>query len=79
MYAPTLDGPWFVDLDVVYNCSLSVAGGLVTLAARQRPTLLLPARGGGLPPCPILFTGASTDPKSQYFSSFTMQQALNCG
>ena len=80
MYARALEGPWFVDLDVVYNCSLSVAGaaGAVTLAARQRPTLLLPPRGGG-GGCPILFTGASTDPRSQYFSSFTMQQALNCG
>ncbi len=82
-YARALAGPWFVDLATIYNCSLrlsglSAGGGLVTLAARQRPTLLLPARGGGQPPCPILFTGASTDPRSQYYSSFTMQQALNC-
>lgn len=79
MYAPSLMGPWFVDLDVVYNCTLRVAGGgLVTLVARQRPTLLLPSRGNGQPSCPILFTGASTDPKSQYYSSFTMQQTLAC-
>ena len=80
MYARALEGPWFVDLAVVYNCSLRVAGaGLVTLAARQRPTLLLPANSGGGGGCPILFTGASTDPRSQYYSSFTMQQALDCG
>ena len=78
MYAPAIMGPWFVDLALVYNCSLATVSGFVTLAARQRPTLLLPSRGGGQPPCPILFTGASTDPKSQYYSSFTMQQHVNC-
>ena len=80
MYAAALAGPWFADLDVVYNCSLRVEGGAqLRLTARQRPTLLLPARGGGAPACPVLFTGASTDPKSQYYSSFTMRQDVDCG
>ena len=81
MYAPALAGPWFVDLDLVYNCSLDVQGAAqpLRLAARQRPTLLLPARNGGEPACPLLFTGASIDPKSQYYSSFSMVQSLDCG
>ena len=80
MYAPALNGPWFVDLDVVYNCSLAIAGetASIFLTARQRPTLLLPARNNGEPACPILFTGASSDPVSQYYSSFTMAQDINC-
>ncbi len=83
MYAQSLTGPWFVDLEVAYNCSLNVAqaaGGaseLLQLSARQRPTLLLPQRNSGQPPCPVLFTGASTA-VSQYQGSFTMQQALDC-
>ena len=82
MYALNLTGPWFVDLDVVYNCSLRVAnpgGGAqqMVISARQRPTLLLPARGGGEPACPVLFTGASTD-VNQYHSSFTMAQDVVC-
>lgn len=45
---------------------------LMQLHARQRPGLVsLPGNGG----CPTLFTGASTDPVSQYYSSFTMAQA----
>ena len=82
MYAQNLTGPWFVDLDVVYNCTLRVAAGgggerALRISARQRPTLLLPARGGGQPACPVLFTGASTD-ATQYASSFTMQQSVDC-
>jgi hypothetical protein len=79
MYAAALTGPWFVDLDVVYNCTLRVANAPqpLVISARQRPVLLLPARNGGEPACPLLFTGASTD-KNQYSSSFTMAQAVNC-
>ena len=82
MYSSTLTGPWFVDLDVIYNCTLTVktpggGGEPMRISARQRPTLLLPSRNGGQPSCPILFTGASTD-TNQYVSSFTMEQSLNC-
>jgi hypothetical protein len=78
MYAQALTGPWYVDLAVVYNCSLRVAGGArAQLSARQRPTLLLPARGGGQPACPLLFTGASTA-ATQYAGSFTMVQGVDC-
>ena len=74
--------PGFVDLDVVYNCTLQVASPRgaepLRISARQRPTLLLPARGGGQPACPVLFTGASTD-TTQYVSSFTMEQGVDCG
>ena len=86
MYARELNGPWFVDLALVYNCSLSVAAAAapaaraqLLLMARQRPTLLLPQRNGGQPSCPVLFTGASTDPVSQYYSSFSMVQEVDCG
>ncbi len=81
MYASSLTGPWYADLDVVYNCTLAVAGASApqTLQARQRPTLLLPARGKGTPACPVLYTGASSDPVSQYYSSFTMAQDVDCG
>ena len=79
MYAAALTGPWYVDLAVVYNCSLLLAGGArAQLSARQRPTLLLPARGGGQPACPLLFTGASTA-ATQYAGSFTMVQGVDCG
>ena len=86
MYAQALTGPWYVDLDVVYNCTLRVAGGggggggsqAVQLSARQRPTLLLPARNGGQPACPVLFTGAS-NAATQYAGSFTMAQGVDCG
>ena len=66
-------------MDVVYNCTLRTsAPAQLQLAARQRPTLLLPARNGGEPSCPILFTGASTG-ASQYAASFTMAQGVACG
>lgn len=77
MYATTLAGPWYLDLDLVYNCSLNVAGAATRIAARQRPTLVLPARNGGEPACPILFTGASTA-ATQYQGSFTMSQGIDC-
>lgn len=81
MYAQDLiAGPWFVDQDMVYNCSLTVEGGGAAaeqLHARQRPTMLFPpSTDSGA--CPKLFTGASTDPVSQYYSSFTMVQEVNC-
>lgn len=83
MYATQLTGPWFVDLAVVYNCTLSVdsAGSAgaqqLQISARQRPTLLLPGKGGVPPSCPILFNGASNGP-TQYVSSFTMAQSVDC-
>ena len=81
MYAAQLTGPWFVDLAVVYNCTLSVAAGSagtqqLEISARQRPTLLLPGKGS-VPPCPILYNGASNGP-TQYVSSFTMAQSVDC-
>lgn len=54
------------------------------LHARQRPTLFTPpappaaaadpAATAATACSPVLFTGASTDPVSQYYSSFTMAQ-----
>ena len=76
-----LQGPWFADGDLVYNCTLNVAGSPspLELHARQRPTILFPPKsGGGEPSCPILFTGASDDAVSQYYSSFTMAQGVSC-
>jgi hypothetical protein len=80
MYAQALAGPWFVDLALVYNCTLAVAGeggAPLQLIARQRPTLLLPSRGRGQPACPVLFTGASSA-ATQYAASFTMAQNVSC-
>jgi hypothetical protein len=62
----------------VFNCTLIVStggagGNVVKLHARQRPTLL---RRPGV--CPLLLTGASTDPVSQYYSSFTLAQSVDC-
>lgn len=71
-------GPWFADLQPLYNCSLEVAGASgapLRLWARQRPTMVARANETG---CPVLYTGASTDPVSQYKSSFTMQQNVAC-
>jgi len=79
MYTANLTGgPWFVDLDLAFNCTLAVAGAPAPLKlhARQRPTVLFPPRGAAA--CPLLFTGASTDPVSQYYSSFTMVQEIDC-
>ena len=75
MYAESVDGPWYVDTRLVFNCSLAVAGDPagVRLHARQRPTLL--RREGQ---CDLLFTGASTDPVSQYYSSFSMVARVDC-
>ena len=78
MYAEDAAGPWFVDTRLVFNCSLDITGGAggaetVKLHARQRPTLL--RRPGA---CPLLLTGASTDPVSQYYSSFTLSQSRDC-
>ena len=74
MFAQDLLGPWFVDAQLAYNCTLELAGAApIKLHARQRPTLLKPPHG-----CPILYTGASTDPSSQYDSSFTMAQEVAC-
>ena len=83
MFASDLAGPWFYNLDLPYNCSLSVegVGGGVKLHARQRPTILFPspkAKKSATTSCPILFTGASTDNTSQYYSSFTMAQEYAC-
>ena len=81
MYATNVTGgPWFVDLDVVFDCTLAVAGAPAPLRlhARQRPTVLFPAPGAAAPACPILFTGASTDAVSQYYSSFTLAQQVAC-
>lgn len=78
-YAPTLLGPWTFDDVPLWNCTLAVGGGsaagAVALHARQRPFLLHAGGGGG---CPALFTGASTDPVSHYYSSFSMLQVTNC-
>lgn len=75
MYAEDVFGPWFVDEQLIYNCSLSVEGAApVELHARQRPTLFWPSPGA----CPTLFTGASNDPVSQYYSSFSMGQSVVC-
>ena len=76
MYAEALMGPWFYDLQMVFNCSLQVEGSAapVTLHARQRPTLTFHAGSR----CFTLFTGASADPVSQYYSSFTMRQEVAC-
>jgi hypothetical protein len=68
-------GPWYVDLQPIYNCTLELEGGPLRLWARQRPTLVMHANETG---CPVLYSGASTDPISQYFSSFTMQQQVAC-
>ncbi len=77
MYAvDPVAGPWFVDIQPVYNCTLQLeAGGPLRLWARQRPTLVHANAIGG---CPVLFTGASTDAVSQYYSSFSMFQRLEC-
>ncbi len=78
MYAiDPIVGPWYYDLNPVYNCSLEVEGSNTTLRlwARQRPTLIMSAPDSH---CPILFNGASTDPVSQYYSSFTMYQRIDC-
>jgi hypothetical protein len=76
MYAESLQGPWFFDEQLVFNCSLQVAGSSspLSLHARQRPTLLWHQSSR----CPYLFTGASSDPVSQYYSSFSMMQATKC-
>lgn len=73
-----LEGPWYFDLRLVFNCTLEVQEGAnsnttIKLHARQRPTLLF--ENGG---CPLLYTGASSDPVSQYYSSFTMAQSVSC-
>ncbi len=73
MYASNVLGPWFLDLQLVYNCSLQTVGGPLRLHARQRPTVHFGANR-----CPTLFTGASVDPVSQYYSSFTMRQEVAC-
>ena len=79
MFATDLHGPWFVDAKLVFNCTLVVAGASepLKLHARQRPTLLRPRNDAA--GCPTLFTGASSDPVSQYYSSFTMAQQVDCG
>jgi len=76
MYATEPAGPWFVDARLIFNCSLALEGEAAPLVlhARQRPTLL--RRAGA---CPLLFTGASSDPVSQYYSSFTMVQEVDTG
>jgi len=75
--ADPVAGPWFADLQPLYNCTLEVEGGArpLRLWARQRPTLVARANETG---CPVLFNGASTDPVSQYYSSFTMFQRVGC-
>ena len=78
MYAlDPVAGPWYYDVPPVYNCSLSVEGSAAPLRlwARQRPTLVFPTPDKR---CPILFSGASTDKVSQYYSSFTMYQEFDC-
>ena len=74
LYAESAEGPWFVDTRPIFDCTLNVSGGnAVKLHARQRPTLL--QRPGV---CPLLLTGASTDAVSQYYSSFTLAQSVDC-
>lgn len=79
MFAESVWGPWYVDTTVLFNCTLQVqasSGGgsqSLQLHARQRPTLHF-SNGS----CPVLFTGASSDPISQYYSSFTMVQQTQC-
>ena len=77
MYSEQLTGPWFYDLSLVFNCTLSVLGNPlpIKLHARQRPTLFISSQEGA---CPVLFTGASNDPSTQYDSSFTMSQSILC-
>jgi hypothetical protein len=82
LFAPTLMGPWYADPLSIFNCTLEVEGqsGPVELHARQRPYLFFPGSDGSAnaSSCPLLFTGASTDPVSQYYSSFTMVQSAGC-
>jgi hypothetical protein len=77
LYAETAFGPWWYDPIEIFNCTLHVdPAAIISLHARQRPTLFVPRAGAG---CPVLFTGASTDPVSQYYSSFTMAQVAGGG
>lgn len=86
LFAPSLLGPWYADPVSIYNCTLSVqapgdgAAQQLQLHARQRPFLHFPGPGGSAnaSACPVLLTGASTDPVSQYYSSFTMVQRAQC-
>lgn len=58
----------------VYNCTLSMQdGSSVVLKARQRPSLTYLPDG-----CPVLLNGGSTALVSQYLSSFSMAQHVNC-
>ena len=77
MFAEAPMGPWFLDLQLVFNCTLEVQGSAapVKLHARQRPTLTFHAGGSR---CFTLFTGASVDPVSQYYSSITIRQEVSC-
>ena len=81
MYAEDpIAGPWFFDLKPLFNCSVNIAGSQdpLRLWARQRPTLLFRRAAPNMSPCPLLlYTGASTDPVSQYYSSFTMVQEID--
>jgi hypothetical protein len=78
MYATSIFGPWFYDADMIFNCSLTTDQGNIKLHARQRPTMLFPSSHSATPKCPMLFTGASNDAVSQYYSSFTMVQTVDC-
>lgn len=90
LMAPSINGHWYADPQSIYNCTVQVQSAgtdetrpdgavqSLQLHARQRPFLYFQGGSTNAHACPVLFTGASTDPVSQYYSSFTMAQAAQC-